>query len=67
MYAIRSYYGCARLHDEQCGEVLLGHPVADHLLDEVARDRRERHRHFEAPSGVEPQVQVLAQQLRREP
>src|SRR3990172_9330615 len=55
-----------RLHHEQRGEVLLGQAVADHLLDQVARQRGERHRHFEPAARVEPQVHVLAQEVRRE-
>src|SRR5436305_8391905 len=49
------------LEQQQLREVLLGHPAADQRLHDVARDRRERHRHVEAPCRVESQIDVLAQ------
>src|SRR5687767_9371590 len=58
--------GCFRLHEEQRGKVLLGHAVPDHLLKQIARQRGERHRHLEVASGLETEIEVLAQQLRRE-
>src|SRR5258708_18872617 len=59
-------HGGLRLHDEQGGKILVGHAVADHLLDEVARNRGERHRHLELAGRVEPEIHVLAQQMWRE-
>src|SRR5687768_8227906 len=55
----------ACLGQDQGRKVLLGHALADHLLQEIARDRGERHRHLEAAAGVEAEVEVLAQELRR--
>src|SRR5712692_2269978 len=54
------------LHQDQCRKILLGHAVADHLLNQIARQRSDRHWHFEPLAGVKAQVHVLAQQLRRE-
>src|SRR5213594_2619523 len=54
------------LHKEERGEVLLGHAVTDQLLEQVAPQRRERHRNLEAPARVQPQVHVLPEELRRE-
>src|SRR4051812_15513389 len=51
---------------EQLREVFLGHARAHHRLDQVARDRGERHRHLEFAPGLEAQVEVLPQQVRRE-
>src|SRR5215213_5195018 len=39
--------GCLGLREQQRGEVLLGHALPDHLLQEIARERSERHRHLE--------------------
>src|SRR5687767_15059956 len=58
--------GGLRLHEEQRGEVLLGHALSDHLLQQIAGERRGRHRHLELAPGIEPEVEVLAQKLRRE-
>src|SRR5262245_52451664 len=58
--------GSLRLHEDQRGEVLLGHSLPDHLLQQVARHRSYRHRHLETAAGIEAEVEVLAQQLRRE-
>src|SRR3990170_4504381 len=58
--------GGLRLREDQRGEILLGHALPDHLLQQIARERGERHRHLELAAGVEAQVEVLAQQLRRE-
>src|SRR3954465_15238684 len=46
------------LRQQQCGKVLLGHALPDHLLQDVARDRGYRHRHVELAAGVQAQVQV---------
>src|SRR6187455_165909 len=54
------------LREQQRGEVLLGHPLPDHLLQQIARERSKRHRHLEFAPGVEAEVEVLAQQLGRE-
>src|SRR6185436_17865527 len=58
--------GSVRLREQQGGEVLLGHPLPDHLLQEIARERSERYRHLEFAPRVEAEVEVLAQQLGRE-
>src|SRR5262249_20802628 len=44
------------LEQQQLGEVFLGHAAPDQRLQDVARDRSERHRHLEAPAGVEPEI-----------
>src|SRR4026207_349627 len=51
--------GGLRLREQQGGEVLLGHPLPDHLLQEIARGRSERHRHLEFAPRVEAEVEVL--------
>src|SRR5918999_608320 len=58
--------GCLRLHEQQRREVLLGHAVPDHLLDQVAGQGGERHRHLEIASRLEAEIHVLAKQARRE-
>src|SRR5687768_1267746 len=58
--------GGLRLREDQRGEILLGHALPDHLLQQIARQRGERHRHLELAARVEAQVEVLAQELRRE-
>src|ERR1700741_634950 len=58
--------GGLRLREEQRGKVLLGHALSDHLLQQIPRERGERHRHLEFAPGVEAEIEVLAQQLRRE-
>src|SRR5688500_4766925 len=58
--------GGLRLREDQRGEILLGHALPDHLLQQIARERGERHRHVELAARVEAQVEVLAQELRRE-
>src|SRR5512139_675333 len=55
-----------RLLNDQGREIFLGHAVAHHALHQVARDRRERHRHFETLPGVETEVEVLPQEVRGE-
>src|SRR4029079_7640287 len=57
----------ARLRDddEQLREVLIRQAEADHCLDSIARQRCERHRHFEAARSVEAEIEILAQQRRR--
>src|SRR5688500_828518 len=58
--------GGLRLRKDQRGEILLGHALPDHLLQQIARQRAERHRHLELAARVEAKVEVLAQELRRE-
>jgi len=40
--------------------------MPDHRLHRVPRQRRKRHRHVETTRGVEPEIEILAQQLGRE-
>src|SRR3954467_13159106 len=42
------------LHEDERGEILFRHAVADHLLQQVARKGSERHGYLEFPAGVEP-------------
>src|SRR6188768_1879163 len=58
--------GGPRLRKDEGGEVLLGHALPDHLLQHVAHHRGGGHRHLELAPGVQAQIEVLAQQLRRE-
>src|SRR5688572_32360167 len=55
--------GGLRLRQDQRGEILLGHALPDHLLQQIPRERGERHRHLEFAPGVEAEVEILAQQL----
>src|SRR6185436_14741170 len=55
--------GGFRLRKQQRGEILLGHALPDHLLQQIARERSERHRHLEFAPRVETEVEVLAQEL----
>src|SRR6266576_1819708 len=43
---------------QQLREVVIGHPVSDQRLHDVARDRRERHRHVEASCGIKAEIEV---------
>src|SRR5687767_12911458 len=38
--------GGFRLREDQRGEILLGHALPDHLLQQIPRQRGERHRHL---------------------
>src|SRR5688572_6750892 len=58
--------GSLRLRQDQRGEILLGHALPDHLLQQIPRERGKRHRHLEFAPGVEAEVEILAQQLGRE-
>src|SRR5439155_21611628 len=55
-----------RLQYQQLRKVLFGHAAADQRLDDVAGERGQRHRHFETAPGIEAEVEILAQQMRRE-
>src|SRR5918994_2256452 len=55
-----------RLQEEQRGKILLGHAIPDHLLQEIPGERGERHRYLELAPGIEAEVEILTQQLRRE-
>src|SRR5438046_3317444 len=46
--------GCFGLEQQQLREVLFGHSVSDQCLQDIARDRGERHRHVEVLCGVKP-------------
>src|ERR1043165_4921322 len=54
-----------RLRQQQGGKILSAHALPDHLLQDVARDRGERHGDFVFSPGVQAEVEVLAQELRR--
>jgi len=45
---------------QQLREVLFGHAVSDQCLHDVARDRREGHRHVEASCGIKAEIEVIA-------
>src|SRR5688572_10006436 len=42
-----------RLHEEQRGKIFFGQAVPDHLLQQIPRERGERHRHLEFAPRVE--------------
>src|SRR5690349_16288024 len=58
--------GRPRLEQEELREIGVALPVPDEGLHEVPGDRRELQRDAEAAPRVEPQVEILAQELRRE-
>src|SRR5205823_5860052 len=58
--------GCLGFEQQQLRKVLFGHAVSDQGLHDVARDRRERHRHVEASCRIKAQIEILAQQVWRE-
>src|SRR6202023_2096468 len=52
-----------RLELEERGEVDVPQAVADQLDDDLVGECRHWERHVERPSGVQPQLEVLSQQV----
>src|SRR5258706_11001840 len=61
VFGFELHSGRLGLLQKQGSKVLLRPSAPDHLLNQVARHRRERHRHFEAPARIQTEVHVLTQ------
>src|SRR5437763_11392288 len=58
--------GSFGLEQKELRKVFLRHAVSDQCLYDVTRGRRERHRYLESAPGVQTEVEILAQEFRRE-
>src|SRR5207248_10409777 len=54
---------CACLELEERGEIDVSQAVPDQADDDLVGERRDRHGHVELSGGVQPEFEVLAQQV----